>query len=153
MERINLDIRKFSRKYELNMNSVRSFIKQNFGLTTRDYHALLTPDQYRNMKLYFTEDNEMVALIFYNPGRKKSQIFKNVIKLAKLSSMCYRYEWFRYVIMNGNMTRIKVGEISYDELVRERVWRSSIDRTVVILNEEQQFEALSRLPEGRPETA
>ena len=166
MEYIDLQVGRFAKKHDLVPKSVRTFIRQYFGKTAEESRVRLSRDEYRMLRDYFTEDGEMIAYVFYNPGRDRARLFKNVIKLTRQSARGpppvrlpsanaggggrYRYEWYRYMITNGTLTRIKLCEIGVSELEAQRVWRSPIDRTVLVLNESGQFEAMFRLSERHP---
>jgi hypothetical protein len=195
MEYIDLQVGRFAKKHDLVPKSVRTFIRQYFGKAAEESRVRLSRNEYRMLRDYFTEEGEMIAYVFYNPGRDRSRLFKNVIKLVRQSSMPardtspvrlpsahagggsrsasasmpahdtspvrspsayaggggrYRYEWYRYMITNGTLTRIKLCEIDVGELEKQRVWRSPIDRTVLVLNESGQFEAMFRLSERHP---
>jgi hypothetical protein len=146
MKSISLDIIKFAKKVEVPQRHIKTFLRHNFKRNCAKSVVELNIAEYRALRDYFTFERETVALIFFNPSRDKTRIFKNVIKLTKISAMRYRYEWFRYSISNGRLVRFKLGEIPVDLMEKQRIWRSPVDKTVVILNEEGQFEALSRLP-------
>jgi hypothetical protein len=184
MEYIDLQVGRFAKKHDLVPKSVRTFIRQYFGKTAEESRVRLSREEYRMLRDYFTEDGEMIAYVFYNPGRDRARLFKNVIKLTRQSARGtppvrlpsanaggggrsasasmpardtspvqggrYRYEWYRYMITNGTLTRIKLCEIGVSELEAQRVWRSPIDRTVLVLNESGQFEAMFRLSERHP---
>lgn len=149
MDSLSLNLRRFSAKYDVPVSAVKSFIRSNLGKASKENDVALTKNEYRCLKEFFTEDSQMVALIFYNPGKDRTRLYKNVIKLVKSpgGGPRYRYEWFRYVFMNGVLTRIKIGDVALDDIERSKIWRNSFDRSVVVLlNEEGGFEALSRLP-------
>jgi hypothetical protein len=147
---LTIDLRRFSTKYDVPISAVKAFVKSELGKPAAERSVELNREEYRCLKDFFTEDSQMVALVFYNPGRDRTQLFKNVVKLLKTtggSGTRYRYEWYRYVFMNGVVTRIKIGEIGLTDIERLRVWRNTFDKSVVVLlNEEGGFEALSRLP-------
>lgn len=150
MNSLSINLRRFSTKYDIPISAVKAFVKNDLGKPAVEPSVDLTKEEYRCLKDFFTEDSQMVALVFYNPGRDRTQLFKNVIKLVKSTGaggVRYRYEWYRYVFMNGMVTRIKIGEIALNDIERIKIWRNKFDKTVVVLlNEEGGFEALSRLP-------
>ncbi|OHD57649.1 MAG: hypothetical protein A2Y33_06325 [Spirochaetes bacterium GWF1_51_8] len=150
MKWIDLPVVRFAKKYDLVPKSVKVFVRETFGKTVEDNYVRLSHTEYRALRDYFSEDGEMVAYVFYNPGRDRERVFKNVIKLVRLSPQRYRYEWYRYMITNRTLTRIKLCEIDVSVLERQRVWRSPIDRTVLVLNEDAQFEAMFRLSDRHP---
>lgn len=146
MKRIYLSIVKFARRVEIPPRYVKTFLREHFSKTFSKNHVELSRREYKVLRDYFSFEREMVALIFFSHGRKPPYKVKNVIKLIKTSPGVYCYQWYRYVMQNGVFTRVKIGEISVDGLNKTRVWRSPVDRSVIILNENDNFEALSRLP-------
>ena len=150
MKWIDLPVVRFAKKYDLVPKNVKMFVRESFGKTAGDNYVRLTLPEYRALRDYFTEDGEMIAYVFYNPGRDRDRVFKNVVKLVRLSPQKYRYEWYRYMITNGTLTRIRLCEIDVGKLEKQRVWRSPIDRTVLLLNEDGQFEAMFRLSDRHP---
>ena len=145
MKLVNLNLSRFARKHDLLVSEVKTFVREELKKSAAQ-SVVLTRNEYRSLRDYFTEDSEMVALIFYNQSKEKDRYFKNVIKLSRQPATRYSYEWFRYMITNGTLTRIKLAEVSLDTISQTRIWRSPIDRTVLILNEDGEFEALAKLP-------
>jgi len=147
MNVVNLNTKRFTEKYCLLPRNVVAYIR---GVLKADYRgdiAYLTRGQYAELKIFFCEIDKMAVLIFYSPYNgniKGFDYYKNTVKLVRDKNKQYKYIWYRYEKRNRGMSRIKIAEMSCEDFAKTRVMRSSISRSLVILNECNELEGVEK---------
>ena len=146
MTGVYLNVTSFCEKHDLLFSEVNRFCRNHYGKIVRKDFIKLNMNEYRSLRDFFTEESGLTAIVFYTPARDKSRYYKNVIRLLKLACNRYRYEWYRYTMINGSLTRTKIDEVDVQELENKRLWKSPIDKSAVLLTEGMDFEPFIALP-------
>lgn len=168
--KINLNC--FSAKYDIPIWVLRAYLKgQKIPFEYKDYYyesnenktsdsmyskwaCQLNKEQYSSMKEYFFNNDGHYPITFYTPGEDRTRLYKNVIKLEK-TDMCnprYQWVWYQYTTINGVLEFKEISRIANEDVDTIGIWRPSPDsQYVVIVNENEDFEAFSKLPTSQKE--